>query len=121
MTMKHKILKTILCALLLCAAACTPRTIAGDYRLTNMTSNGREYKDDLQVMETMGLSASMHLDEDGTGTVQLFQETYVVSWNDKTIRMDGIDNTYTVKNGVLVMNRGEDSLTFTRLEGTSDK
>ena len=97
------------------AAGCAKEQAAGDYKLTNMVSNGREYKDDLQVMKEMGLTASMRLNEDGTGIIQLFDETYVVSWNETAIRMEGIDDPYTLKKGVLVLTRGQDTLEFTRI------
>ena len=55
------------------ASADLPKERAGTYYLTGMVSGGEETKtSDLALMEEAGMVAKLVLNEDGTGTMDLF-------------------------------------------------
>ena len=96
------------------ASADLPKERAGTYYLTGMVSGGEETKtSDLALMEEAGMVAKLVLNEDGTGTMELFGEESTVTWTDQEVLMDGESAVYTWEEGKIVLSDGEDSLTFT--------
>ncbi len=96
------------------ASADLPKERAGTYYLTGMVNGGEETKaTDLALMEEAGMIAKLVLNEDGTGTMTLFGEESVVTWNDQEVLVDGEGAVYTWEEGKIILSDGEDSLTFT--------
>lgn len=104
----HKIVKRIsgLAAaliLLICLSSCqkdtAPETIAGEYELSSL----RYAEDSSEAADSSGLSGKLILNEDGTGTLNLFGNDMAVTFDEqtKTIQTAQAEAVYTVSNNTL--------------------
>ena len=90
---------------------------AGIYRLIGGKFNGEELgEEELELMESMGMSARLTLRDDGTGEIDLFgEESEDLKWDDKEISIEGEGAPYTVEDGKLSIEVGEDKLVFQKM------
>ena len=93
----------------------------GTWKLTGLVENGEAMSaDDLKTLEDLGLSVTLDLKEDGTGTLSLFDDPTEGTW---TVT-DAETGTFTTEeqgdapmklaDGVLTMEEEDTSLTFTQ-------
>lgn len=92
-------------------------TAAGSWALVSMTYNGTTVgKEDL---EDMGTSLTLELLEDGTGTMDYDGTVYDLTWDDSTITTDGVADSYTLEDGVLVLANDDTEMVFERPGNTA--
>ena len=98
---------------------------AGKYELTGIVSKGSQTEaEDIKLLNDTGMTCALILNEDGSGTLDLFGEEKALTWNEETITVDGKAYSYTYKDGTLVVIRGDSSLTFSsvaRQEGHQEE
>ena len=96
----------------------TEDTAAGNWSLVSMSYNGMTAgKEDLK---DMGTSMSMELLEDGSGTMDYDGTVYDLVWDDSTITMEGVADSYTLEDGVLVLANEDTEMVFERPGSTAE-
>ena len=87
-------------------------TAAGTWELVSMTYNGMTVgKEDL---EEMGTAMTLELLEDGTGTMDYDGTVYDLTWNDSSIIMEDVADSYTLEDGVLILANDDTEMVFGR-------
>lgn len=87
-------------------------TAAGTWELVSMTYNGMTVgKEDL---EEMGTAMTLELLEDGTGTMDYDGTVYDLTWDDSSIIMEDVADSYTLEDGVLMLANDETEMVFER-------
>lgn len=137
-TFKKSVLAFLTCVLALafaltgCSGGKDPKAnFVGSWKLSGGTLEGEELTDEyMEMFEEWGLSCILVLDEDGTGSLDLFSEVSDVKWEAKdtttaTITADGDSQDMKLKDGKLVLEADGDELVFTKsdkdLSGTVKK
>lgn len=127
-TFKKSVLAFLTCVLALAFAltGCSgggkdPKAnFVGSWKLSGGTLEGEELTDEyMEMFEEWGLSCILVLDEDGTGSLDLFSEVSDVKWEAKdattaTITADGDSQDMKLKDGKLVLEADGDELVFTK-------
>lgn len=103
----------------------------GSWKLTGGTADGTEMtEDDIKMLEDWGANCILVLDEDGTGSLDLFSEVSDVKWEAKdaataSITVDKETGDAKLEDGKLIFEDGDDKLIFTKsdkdLSGTVKK
>lgn len=103
----------------------------GSWELSGGTSEGEELTEEyMEMFKEWGISCILVLDEDGTGSLDLFSEVSDLKWEAKdattasiTVGKDTTD--VKLEDGKLILEEGEDKLIFTKsgkdLSGTVKK
>ena len=87
-------------------------TVAGTWELVSMTYNGMTVgKEDL---EEMGTAMTLDLLEDGTGTMDYDGTVYDLTWDDSSITMEDVADSYTLEDGVLILANADTEMVFGR-------
>ncbi len=87
----------------------------GKYTLSGMSENGEATsEEDLKLLESLGLTVTMEIKEDGTGVLDLFGETMDFTWDDDNLIVDGEKQAYTFDGTTFTMESDETSMTFTK-------
>ena len=87
-------------------------TAAGTWELVSMTYNGMTVgKEDL---EEMGTAMTLDLLEDGTGTMDYDGTVYDLTWDDSSITMEDVADSYTLEDGVLILANADTEMVFER-------
>ena len=87
-------------------------TATGTWELVSMTYNGMTVgKEDL---EEMGTAMTLELLEDGTGTMDYDGTVYDLTWNDSSIIMEDVADSYTLEDGVLILANADTEMVFER-------
>lgn len=137
-TFKKSVLAFLTCVLALafaltgCSGGKDPKAnFVGSWKLSGGTLEGEELTDEyMEMFEEWGLICILVLDEDGTGSLDLFSEVSNVKWEAKdattaTITADGDSQDMKLKDGKLVLEADGDELVFTKsdkdLSGTVKK
>lgn len=103
----------------------------GSWKLSGGTTEGEELTDEyMDMFEEWGISCILVLDEDGTGSLDLFSEVSDLKWEAKdattaSITVDKETTDVKLEDGKLVLEDGEDKLIFSKsdkdLSGTVKK
>lgn len=103
----------------------------GSWELSGGTLEGEELTDEyMKMLEEWGISCILVLDEDGTGSLDLFSEVSDLKWEAKdattaSITVDKETTDVKLEDGKLVLEDGEDKLIFSKsdkdLSGTVKK
>ena len=88
--------------------------LAGTYKLTGMEADGKDQSDSLSLLEGLGLSASLELNDDKTGTLHLFGEDEDLTYDKSNFTIDGKITDYTYKDDTIVFESDGTKLTFTK-------
>lgn len=89
--------------------------IAGRYEVVAMVTEGRQTTpEDLALLKGKGLTCTITLEADGTGTLNLFGEQTGLTWDEKSISTAEKSMSYTYRDDQLVVVDGDSSLTFSR-------
>ena len=92
-------------------------TAAGTWELVSMTYNGMTVgKEDL---EEMGTAMTLELLEDGTGTMDYDGTVYDLTWDDSSITMEDVADSYTLEDGVLMLANADTEMVFERPESVA--
>lgn len=138
-TFKKSVLAFLTCVLALAFAltGCSgggkdPKAnFVGSWELSGGTLEGEELTDEyMDMFEEWGISCILVLDEDGTGSLDLFSEVSDLKWEAKdattaSITVDKETTDVKLEDGKLVLEDGEDKLIFSKsdkdLSGTVKK
>ncbi len=138
-TFKKSVLAFLTCVLALAFAltGCSgggkdPKAnFVGSWELSGGTMEGEELTDEyMKMLEEWGISCILVLDEDGTGSLDLFSEVSDLKWEAKdattaSITVDKETTDVKLEDGKLVLEDGEDKLIFSKsdkdLSGTVKK
>lgn len=82
----------------------------GTYHLTGINDGGAEYSTD--VLEGKGEKVELILNSDGTGTMYAYDDELTVAWDEDTITVDGIEESYEYEKGILRLVDDSSVLTF---------
>lgn len=103
----------------------------GSWELSGGTSEGEELTEEyMEMFKEWGISCILVLDEDGTGSLDLFSEVSDLKWEAKdattaSITVDKETTDVKLEDGKLVLEDGEDKLIFSKsdkdLSGTVKK
>jgi len=90
---------------------------AGNYELTGIVSaDGESAPEDIGLMNEAGLTCTLSLLENGSGTLYLFDEKRALSWTGDAITVDGTSYSYTYADNTITVSREGSSLTFQRIK-----
>lgn len=137
-TFKKSVLAFLTCVLALafaltgCSGGKDPKAnFVGSWKLSGGTTEGEELTDEyMDMFEEWGISCILVLDEDGTGSLDLFSEVSDLKWEAKdattaSITVDKETTDVKLEDGKLVLEDGEDKLIFSKsdkdLSGTVKK
>lgn len=138
-TFKKSVLAFLTCVLALAFAltGCSgggkdPKAnFVGSWELSGGTSEGEELTEEyMEMFKEWGISCILVLDEDGTGSLDLFSEVSDLKWEAKdattaSITVDKETTDVKLEDGKLVLEDGEDKLIFSKsdkdLSGTVKK
>lgn len=93
----------------------------GDWEIVGLVQSGQPTsEDDIALMKSFGLTVTLTLNEDGTGSLNLFGTVNDITWDvsgdSATLEMNGSTAELTLEDGTLRMVQGEDAITFARVE-----
>ena len=97
------------------------KNFTGDWKLSGMTENGEAMSgDDIAFMESFGMTVTLTLNEDGTGSLVMFDEAMDVSWKPKSateldVTIDGDTTTGKLADDTITLEAGGDSMSFVRV------
>ena len=103
------------------------KNFTGDWKLSGMTENGEAMSgDDIAFMESFGMTVTLTLNEDGTGSLVMFDEAMDVSWEPKSateldVTIDGDTTTGKLADDTITLEAGGDSMSFVRVEADAGK
>ena len=109
----------MLCPALGLNALAAGNEICGTWYLVNMDDgSGEDYTEMLSTMSALGIYASLEIREDGTATINLFDETedFKVDFKAKKFIVDDDELSYIYKDGILTFGDDETTMTFSREE-----
>ena len=69
----------------------------------------------VEMMAMFGLSASLVLNEDGTGSLVLFGAPVAITWDAKTISYEGTKVSYEYDDGTIILSSGDEKMIFKRV------
>ncbi len=91
-------------------------TLEGDgdvYHLVAMHSEEQVVgTDQVAMLDTLGMSSSLQLNSDGTGTFILYGEATEITWKENTIILDGSEITFEQTEDTLILREDEAYLLF---------
>lgn len=88
--------------------------LVGNYTLTGMWQNGEDQSASIQLLEGFGLSATMELKDDKTGTMHLFGTDSELTYDKDKMVINDKDVPFTYKDGQITFSENDASLTFTK-------
>ena len=103
------------------------KNFTGDWKLSGMTENGEAMSgDDIAFMESFGMTVTLTLNEDGTGSLVMFDEAMDVSWEPKSateldVTIDGDTTTGKLADDTITLEAGGDAMSFVRVEADAGK
>ncbi len=93
------------------------KNMIGYYELYEMSSGDQSYShEDLESLKALGLEVTLVLNEDKTGTLNLFGESMELTYNGKNMKVDGENAPYSYKKGKISMEQDDQKLTFEKTE-----
>ncbi len=109
----------VLCIFLTACGSSASSTPVGSYVLDKVSAEGEsDAAEQFEMMKESGLSATLDLNEDGTGLLNMFGTAINVTWNKdaKTIGIYGQDLEYTFENKAFTFTWDNTKLEFTKAE-----
>lgn len=68
----------------------------------------------IEMMAMLGLTASMELNADGTGSFVLFGAPIDITWDAKSITLDGASVPYDYEDGTITLTSGDSKMIFVK-------
>lgn len=117
MKMRKVLSVVLIVAMILTFAACGKKTssAAGTYVLESMTSEGITMK--MEDLAALGMSEDdfkLVLNEDGTGSMEVYGESQELTWDDKNLTADGESIAYTLSGDELTISAEGATMVFVR-------
>ncbi|MBR2791025.1 MAG: hypothetical protein IKD70_10535 [Eggerthellaceae bacterium] len=104
-------------ALTACGSSGSTGAEPGTYSLYELQSPTEPVTHEtVQMMEAFGLTASLVLNEDGTGSLVLFGAPVDITWDAKGISYQGSKVSYEYEDGTIILSTGEEKMIFKRVE-----
>lgn len=113
--MKRITALALVLVLIFALAACGGKggAVPGTYKLTGMMQDGEDLSEQIAAMEALGMEITLVLKEDGTGYLNMLGEQADLTWDAKSITVEGDAEPYTVDGDSLTLKEGNTSMTFT--------
>ena len=97
-------------------AASKPSPV-GTYTLSGMEEDGEATsQEDLDLLASLGLTVTLDIKEDGTGSINLFGEEMEFTWDEDNIIVDGEKQAYTFDGTTFTMENEGTKMSFTKDE-----
>ena len=99
--------------LLSCLAGCgdnASEEMTGSWRLISYTSEGQTY--DEASLAQYGIYITMTLSEDGTGVINTGAQVKELTWDSRSVRLDGVASSVSIRDGLLYMNDASGDMIF---------
>ncbi len=104
------------------------KNFTGDWKLSGMTENGEAMSgDDIAFMESFGMTVTLTLNEDGTGSPVMFRTrlwTFLgepKSATELDVTIDGDTTTGKLADDTITLEAGGDAMSFVRVEADAGK
>ncbi len=89
------------------------KKMAGTYELVEMSSGSETYsKEDLQTLKSYGLSITMEIKEDGTGSMSIYGESKEFTYDADNITVDGEKTPYTLDGNKITFEQDDTKMVF---------
>lgn len=105
------------------APAAANDDVVGTYRLAAMTGADEDDNvtaEDLEMMESLGMIVRLYMNEDGTGSLDMYGEVMELEWDASSITVDGEPAGYTYGGGILTISEDGESLVFEKISDEVD-
>ena len=90
------------------------KIMVGHYKMTTLIyEDGKE--ENVEQLEELGLTVTLELSEDGTGTIDIFGETNKLTYNENNIIVEGETSLYTFENDTITMQQKGVTLILTKI------
>lgn len=103
-------------AAVICFICLGKPNLVGTYKLTGIERDGEDQSNSINILEGLGMTATMELKEDKTGELDLFGEKSEITYDDKNITIDNQPTEYKYKDGEISIEQGGSKLIFTKNE-----
>ena len=120
---KLGLIAALCCAFVLCFAlvgcGADKANYTGDWKLAYGSDENLD-ADSISLMDSLGMSVTLTLNDDGSGTLELFDETKEVKWEASSneegkITLDGSEAAMTLEEDELtIVDKTDASMTFKR-------
>ena len=92
------------------------RDLTGKYELIDMKANDNAIsQSDIEKMKKLGLTVTLEMREDGTGTLNMFGEKKKLTYNEKKITVEGDSADYTFEDEKLTFKENGEEMVFERV------
>ena len=84
--------------------------MAGSWRLISYTADGQTH--DEASLAQYGIYITMTLSEDGTGVINTGAQVKELTWDSRSVKLDGVASSVSIKDGLLYMNDASGDMIF---------
>lgn len=84
--------------------------MSGSWRLISYTADGQTY--DEASLAQYGIYITMTLSEDGTGVINTGAQVKELTWDSRSVKLDGVASSVSIKDGLLYMNDASGDMIF---------
>ncbi|MBQ9328595.1 MAG: hypothetical protein IJ225_08700 [Solobacterium sp.] len=86
-----------------------PTVAPGDYQLNELIDErGASLAEDLAVLQSLDQIVTIHLAEDGTGVLYMFDESSSLTWTESSLTIEGETLPLETKDGSLIIHSATD-------------
>ena len=89
------------------------KEMVGDYKMTTLIYEDGE-EENAEQLESLGLTVTLELREDKTGTIDIFGETNEISYDEKDISLKGEKSSYVFENNTISIQQEGGTLILTK-------
>ena len=92
------------------------KKIAGKYELIGMRDGEQEYtQEDISMLKTFGVTVSLQLKEDNTGTIDIYGQTMELTYDKENMTYNGVAVPYTVDKDTITLEDEESRMVFQKV------
>ena len=88
--------------------------ISGTYELTGLEENGEDQSSSISLYNALGLTFSLELKSDHTGTISVFGQSNDLTYDRNKMKYEDSEVEYTYKDGAITLETESVKLIFTK-------